>query len=162
MTPEKTELLNTAFDMYNKLLNKIEDLYKRSEGYMIPKKLELNDILYDAESYMKEVFNCIANANGVISEDEKAFIDKLTVYKKKKEAVTADTLIKATFDDIPEYIKLADTVDAFADTNYAKELVNDTLALCKELMDIDDNTYADESSFTYSFVDMLEKYIKEN
>ena len=162
MTPEKTELLNTAFDMYNKLLNKIEDLYKRSEGYMIPKKLELNDILYDAESYMKEVFNCIANATGEVTTEEQAFIDKLGDCIPKDNPVDAELVMESTFSNIPKYIELANEVDKLAETNYARALVDDTLAICKELMDIDGNTYYDESSFTHSFIDMLKKYIKDN
>lgn len=162
MTAEKLSLLTNAFNMYSDLLAKIKIVHEKSEGYLIPIKPELEDVLYDTENYMHEIFNCIIHANDVVTDEEKAFVDKLTVYKKKKEAVTADTALKATFDDIPQYIKLADTVDAFAETNYAEEFVKDTLAICKKLMDIDGNTYADESSFTYSFIDMLEKYIKEN
>ena len=88
---------------------------------------------------------------------------KLDTYKEEIAEPKADTIIESTFDDVPKYIELAHEVDKkTGETNYAKELVNETLAILKALMDIDGNTYADESSFTYSFIDMLEKYIKEN
>jgi len=162
MQADKLQILDEAFNMYNDLMNKIKVIYNKSEEYIIPKKLELNDMLYEAESYMQEVFNCISHASGDVTEEEQAFMDKLEVYKRARESVSADDIIESTFDDVPNYILLADAVDGFAETNYAKELTNDTLAICKKLMDIDGNTYADESSFTYSFIDMLEKYIKEN
>jgi len=160
---EKMQMLNNAFDMYIKLLQKIKEIYAKSEDYLIPTRPELNDLLNEAESYLKEVFNCISNANGEVTEVEEAFMKKLDVYKSETLEVTADSFIESTFDDVPKYIELAHEVDKkTGETNYAKELVNDTLAILKELMDIDGNTYADESSFTYSFIDMLEKYIKEN
>ena len=160
---EKVQIINSSFDMYIKLLQKIKEIYAKSEDYLIPDRLELNEILHEAESYMKEVFNSIANAYGDVTELEKAFMEKLDVYKEVLPEANADTIIESTYDDVPKYIKLAHDVDKqTGETNYAKELTDDTLAICKKLMDIDGNTYADESSFTYSFIGMLEKYIKEN
>ena len=162
MEAEKLQMVNDAFDMYNKLLDKIKELYTKSEEYLITSRPELDDILFDAERYIHQVFNCIANATGVVTEEEQAFIDKLEIYKNKKMETGADSIMESTFSNIPLYIELANEVDKLAETNYAKELTNETLAICKELMDIDGNTYYDESSFTHSFIDMLEKYIKEN
>ena len=160
---EKEQMLNNAFDMYIKLLQEIRSVYAKSEDYLIPTRLELNDILHEAESYLKEVFNSISNASGGVTEVEEAFMKKLDTYKEEIAEPEADTIIESTFDDVPKYIELAHEVDKkTGETNYAKELVNETLAILKSLMDIDGNTYADESSFTYSFIDMLEKYIKEN
>jgi len=161
MEAQKLQLVEEAFNMYNTLLEKIKDLHAKSEEYLIPTRPELDDLLYNAESYMNEVFNCIAHASGGVSEFEDAFIKKLEVYKNKKMESGVDSIVESTFSKVPDYIELANSVDKFAETNLATELVNDTLAICKELMDIDGNTYADESSFTYSFVDMLKKYIKE-
>jgi len=162
MEIEKLQILNKAFEMYNNLLEKIKVLYAKSEEYMLPTRPELNEILFDAERYMHQVFNCIANATGGVTDTEKAFIEKLEIYKKKKEETAADSIMESTFSNVPLYIELANSVDKLAETTFAKELVADTLEICKQLMDIDGNTYADESSFTYSFVDMLEKYIKDN
>lgn len=162
MEAEKLQMVNDAFNMYNNLLDKIKELYAKSEEYMILKRPELEDVLYDAEGYMHQVFNCIANATGEVTEEEQAFIDKLEVYKNKRMEAGIDSIIGSTFSNIPLYIELAKEVDKLAESNYAKDLINDTLAICKELMDIDGNTYYEESSFVYSFIDMLEKYIKEN
>ena len=162
MQTEKLLILNEAFNMYNELMNKIKELYNKSEEYIIPTKLELNELLYEAESYMHEVFNCIAHANDVVSAEEHVFMEKLEVYKRARESANADTFINSIFDGVPKYIELANAVDKQAQTDYAPKFIKDTLAICKKLMDIDGNTYADESSFTYSFIDMLEKYIKEN
>jgi len=162
MQAGKLLILNEAFNMYNELMNKIKEVYNKSDEYIIPTKLELNDLLYEAESYMQEVFNCIAHANGEVTEEEKMFMEKLEVYKRAQKRVEADNIINSVFDDVPKYIELANEVDKQANTDYATTLIKDTLAICKKLMDIDGNTYADESSFTYSFIDMLEKYIKEN
>ena len=134
----------------------------KSDEYMLPTKPGLDDILFDAESYMKQVFNCIASATGEVTEEEQAFIDKLNVYKNKKTETNADFIMESTFSNVPKYVELANAVDKLGETSYAKEFVDDTLAICKELMDIDGNTYYDESSFTHSFVDMLKKYIKDN
>jgi len=160
MQPEKLEQLEIPFNMYKDLLEKIKNIYSKTEEYLIPTKPELDDILYEAESYMKEVFTCIVNASNGVSEIEKAFLDKIMVYKGEHVEATANDAVESTFGDVPKYIKLANMLDKQAETNYATELVKDTLAICKKVMDIDGNTYADESSFTYSFIDMLEKYIK--
>ena len=161
MRADRLQMLNDAFSMYNSLMTQIKELYIKSEEYIITTRPVLEDVLVDAEAYMHEVFNCIANASGGVTEEEQAFIDKLTIYKKEIVEAEGDSVIKSTFNDVPKYIVLAGSVDKLADTTYAKELINDTLSICKKLMDIDGNTYADESSFTYSFVDMLERYIKE-
>lgn len=161
MSPEKIELLNQAFNMYKDLIEKIKVMYMKSEEYIIATRPELDDVLKEADCYMHEVFNCLANASGGVSEEEQAFIDKLTIYNEKNVEVEADAIIGSTFDNVPKYIELANTVDEFAETDYARELVKDTLAICRKLSDIDGSTYADESSFTYSFIDMLEKYIKD-
>lgn len=159
---DKTQKLNNSFDMYIKLLQRIKEIYAKSEDYLIPTRPELNDILHEAEAYLKEVFNSISHASGGVTEVEQAFMAKLDVYKESIAEPDANSFIESTFDNVPKYIELANEVDKkTGDTTYAKELVNDTLALCKMLMDIDGNTYADESSFTYSFIDMLEKYIKD-
>jgi len=160
---EKEQMLNNSFDMYIKLLQKIKEIYAKSEDYLIPTRSELNDILYETESYMKEVFNSISNASGGVTELEEAFMKKLDVYKIELTVAEGNSFIESTFAKVPKYIELAHEVDKrTGKTSYARELVKDTLDILKMLMDIDGNTYADESSFTYSFIDMLEKYIKEN
>lgn len=161
MEAQKLQLVEEAFDMYNKLLDKIKAVHAKSEEYLIPTRPTLDDLLYNAEGYMHEVFNCIAYSSEGMNRFEEAFIQKLEVYKNKKNESGANTIIESTFADVPDYIELANFVDKFAETNLAPELINDTLAICKKLMDVDGNTYADESSFTYSFIDMLKKYIKE-
>ena len=47
--------------------SEIKDVHAKSEGYLIPTRLELEDVLYDTENYMHEVFNCIIHANGVVT-----------------------------------------------------------------------------------------------
>jgi len=161
MEPAKLQILNDSFDMYNKLMEKIKELYSKSEEYMLVTKPELDDVLYNAESYMTQVFNCIANATGEVTEEEQAFIEKLDIYKNKMLEANPDSIMESTFSNVPLYIELASSVDKLAETSYSKELIDDTLAICKKLMDIDGNTYYDESSFTHSFIDMLKKYISE-
>ena len=80
----KTNNVKRFISMYNNLLEKIKELYEKSEEYIIPTKPELEDLLYDTEKYMHEVFNSIANASGRVSDEEKAFIEKLTIYEKRK------------------------------------------------------------------------------
>lgn len=162
MDTEKVQILDKAFNMYNNLMDKIKEVYIKSDEFMLPKKPELEDILYDAKKYMKQVFNCIANATGEVTEEEQAFIEMIGAYNLKDNEVDSDFVMESTFSNIPKYIELANEVDKLAETNYARVLIDDTLAICKELMDIDGNTYYDESSFTHSFIDMLKKYIKDN
>ena len=162
MDVEKVQILDNAVNMYNNLMDKIKEVYIKSDEFMLPKKPELDDVLYDAKKYMKQVFNCIANATGEVTTEEQAFIDKLGDCIPKDNHVDAELVMESTFSNIPKYIELANEVDKLAETNYARALVDDTLAICKELMDIDGNTYYDESSFTHSFIDMLKKYIKDN
>lgn len=158
MQPEKVQMLDETYEMYLSLLKNIEKIYEVSEEYMITSKDSLNNVLDNAKQYMYEVFKCIINASNGISEEEKAFIEKIEVPGKTD--VNADDIIEGIFGKVPMYIELANNIDKLAETSYAKEFIKDTLAICKKVMDIDGNTYADESSFTYSFVDMLEKYIK--
>lgn len=155
------EKLNEAFEEYSKLLEKIKSMYAKSDEYLIPGKPELDDILDEANSYIYNVFNCIANASDGVLAPEKLVLDKIASLKKESDEVRADEIIESTFDEVPKYIQLATSLDKLANTNYAKELTDDTLKICKKVMDIDGNTYADESSFTYSFIGMLEKYIKD-
>lgn len=162
MDPERKILLDRALSNYKDLLNKIEKVYNESKNYFENFDFELEEILVEAEAYIYQVVNCIINANDVISDEERAFVENFRVYKPSKEVANYNTLLEATFDDVPVYIKMANKLDDATETNYSKELIKDTLALCKIIMDIDGNTYANESSFTYSFIDMLERYIKEN
>ncbi len=162
MRTERVELLNDAFEKYEALMNSIEELYKVSEEYLLPTKPELNEILSDAKHYMSGVFIGIANANDVVTDEEQAFIDKFDFDESIKEEFNKDSIFDTIFSDVPKYIELAVDVDKLAQTDYATKLIKDTLFICRCIMDIDGNTYANESSYTYAFIDMLEKYKKDN
>jgi len=84
MEAQKLQLVEEAFNMYNNLLEKIKEVHAKSEEYLIPTRPTVDDLLYNAESYMHEVFNCIAHANDGVSEFEEAFIKKLEITKIKK------------------------------------------------------------------------------
>ena len=159
MESEKITILKNAFDQYQNLVKKIEGMYNFSEKYLIPSKAEYGVIIDDMKKYMNGVFIGIANANGEVTEEEQSFIDKF-YYENKIEKVSADNTLSTIFSNSPKFIELATTVDKLAGTNYTDDLIKDTLSICKDLMNIDGNTYADESSYTYAFIDMLKKYNK--
>ncbi len=162
MRTERMELLNNAFEEYKSLMSSIEELYKLSEEYLLPTKPELNEILSDAKHYMRGVFIGIANASDGVTDEEQAAINKFDFDENIKDEVNEDSTVDTIFSNVPKYIELAVDVDKLAQTNYATKLIKDTLSICKRIMDIDGNTYADESSYTYAFVDMLERYQKDN
>ena len=159
MENSRLVILEKAFNQYQGLIKKIEDLYNFSEEYLIPSKPECETIINDMKKYMNDIFIGIANASGTVTEEEKAFIDKFN-YDDSKNLSEANSILSTTFSNIPKYIELSTSVDKLAGTNYTDNLINDTLSICKCIMDIDGNTYADESSYTYAFIDMLKKYNK--
>ena len=160
MESSKVAILEKAFNQYQDLIKKIEDLYDFSEEYLIPSKPECETIINDMKKYMSGVFVGIANASGTVTEEEKAFIDKFK-YDSNTNLSEADSILNTTFSNVPKFIELSTSVDKLAGTNYTDNLINDTLSICKCIMDIDGNTYADESSYTYAFIDMLKKYKKD-
>jgi len=159
MESSKVAILEKAFNQYQDLIKKIEDLYDFSEEYLIPSKPECETIIDDMKRYMNGIFIGIANANGIVTEEEKAFIDKFN-YDGNIKLSEAKDVLNTTFSNVPKFIELSASVDRLAGTNYTDNLINDTLSICKCIMDIDGNTYADESSYTYAFIDMLKKYNK--
>lgn len=159
MDNARVTILENAFDRYQNLIKKIEDLYNFSEEYLIPSKPEYEVIIDDMKKYMNGIFIGIANANGTVTEEEKAFIDKFK-YDGNINLSDENNVINTTFSNVPKFIELSAMVDKLAGTDYTNDLIKDTLSICKCIMDIDGNTYADESSYTYAFIDMLKKYNK--
>ena len=161
MTRNK-ECIDKAYDLYINLQNKIKDIYKISDEYPIF-KCELDEILYNAEEYMHDLFRGIAFAHGDMSNEEADFIKKLeTLTPPKNQETSANDGIDSVVSRIPLYIELADKVDKYAEnTAYTKEFIDITRQICKLLQDADGNTYSDESSFMYGVTDKLEKFFKE-
>ena len=158
----KNDCVNEAYDLYVNLQNRIKDVYLISEEYPIF-KCELEEILYNAEEYMHDLFTGIAFAYGEMSSEEAEFIKKLkTMPAPNNYILDATNEIESVVSRIPLYVELADQVDKYAEnTNYTEEFINITRDICKLLQDADGNTYSDESSFMYGVTDKLEKFFKE-
>ena len=102
---------------------------------------------------------------GLCGESKKLSLNAraLRLFEEREVEISdEDTILESVNSYIPEYIELAKKVDKHAETTYANELVDETLNVFKVLMDIDGNTYANESSFTYAFIDKLEKFVNED
>lgn len=158
----KNDCVNKAYDLYVNLQNRIKEVYLISEEYPIF-KCELEEILYNAEEYMHDLFTGIAFAYGEMSEEEAEFIKKLkTMPAPNNYILDATDEIESVVSRIPLYVELADQVDKYAEnTNYTEEFINTTRDICKLLQDADGNTYSNESSFMYGVTDKLEKFFKE-
>lgn len=162
MTDSGMKIVNEALEIYKGLLDKIANIHKKSDEYPIFNKSEIGDLLYNTEKYIRQAFYNITNAQGIVTEEEQVFMDSLKLFEDRHEKANENEIIESVNSSIPEYVELAKKVDGYALTNYAEELLKDTLAIFKLLMNVDGNTYADESSFTYAFMHKLEKYIKSN
>lgn len=161
MTRNK-DCIDKAYDLYINLQNRIKEVYRLSDEFPIF-KCELDEILYNAEEYMHDLFMGIAFAYGEMTEEEASFIKKLkTLAPPENNSLDATDEIESVVSRIPLYVDLADKVDKYADnTNYTKEFIETTRQICKLLQDADGNTYSDESSFMYGVTDRLEKFFKE-
>ena len=158
----KNDCVNKAYELYVNLQNRIKEVYLISEEYPIF-KAELEEILYNAEEYMHDLFIGIAFAYGEMSEEEAEFINKLKTMPAPNNYILDETHeIESVVSRIPLYVELADQVDKYAEnTNYTEEFINTTRDICKLLQDADGNTYSNESSFMYGVTDKLEKFFKE-
>ena len=75
--------IDEAYELYINLQNRIKEVYALSEEYPIF-KCELDEILYNAEEYMHDLFTGIAFAYGEMSPEEAEFIKKLKTFYLNK------------------------------------------------------------------------------
>lgn len=156
------ENINEAYELYISLQNRIKEVYAISDEYPIF-KCELDEILYNTEEYMHDLFMGIAFAHAEMSEEEAEFIKKLKTLSPSDDMIV-DYMqeIESVVSRVPLYVELADKVDKHAEnTNYTKEFIDTTRQICKLLQDADGSTYSDESSFMYGITDKLERFFKE-
>ena len=156
------EYIDEAYGLYTNLQARIKEVYTLSDEYPIF-KADLEEILYNTEEYMHDLFMGIAFAYGEMSEEEAEFIKKLkTMPAPNNYIADSSDEIESVVSRIPLYIELADKVDKYAEnTNYTEEFIDTTRQICRLLQDADGNTYSNESSFMYGVTDKLEKFFKE-
>lgn len=163
MTVSKEEIIDNAYQKYIFLQRKIKEVYGISEEYPIF-HADIDEILYNAEEYMHDLFMGIAFAQGEMTQEEENFINRLRVLPKPDNNIDdSEDEIKSVVSTIPLYIKLANEVDKHTlNTGYAKEFIKLTRDICKLLQDADGNTYANESEFMYGVTGKLEKFLRES
>ena len=155
------DMTDQAYELYLAMQNKITEMYIASEEYPIFQKSSEEVLLFETEEYLQELFNNIT-AQSVIKYEEKKFMDKLkTIEKNPDISNSGDQLIESVITTIPEYIRLAKSVDSYTkNTRYADELLDYTEEICKLFQAVDGVINKEETDFTNPVMDNLKEFIK--
>jgi len=155
-------MTNEAYKLYMELQGKISEMYLKSDEYPIFQKSSEEELLYNTEEYIHELFTNIT-AQGRLKREEKQFIDKLKTIENAPEIATnADKVIQSVTTSIPEYLSLAKAVDGYTqNTKYADELLECTEKICTLLQEIDGIVEIEESGFTNPVMDNLKEFVRK-